>query len=54
MEQYEQPPIIICKDWEKIESGAIYFRSPGQTSKVSFGDLQALLNRRDKFSQSKI
>lgn len=54
VEKYPQPPIIVSRDGDGLESGAILFRSPGQSAKISAGDLLILLRERDQASQSKL
>ncbi|WP_018690400.1 AlbA family DNA-binding domain-containing protein [Ahrensia kielensis] len=54
VEKYAEPPIIVSRDGDGLESGAILFRSPGQTAKISAGDLLILLRQRDQASQSRL
>ena len=54
VEKYFEPPIIVSRDGTDLESGTILFRSPGQSAKISAGDLLILLRERDQASQSKL
>lgn len=48
VEKYPNPPVIVCKDADGLEDGAILFRYPGQSGKIKFGDLLAMLRERDR------
>jgi hypothetical protein len=48
VEKYQTPPVIVCRDANGLEDGTILFRYPGQSGKVKFGDLLAMLRERDK------
>lgn len=48
VEKYRQPPIVVCRDAHGMEDGTILFRYPGQSAKIKFGDLHALLRERDR------
>lgn len=48
VEKYPNPPVIVCKDEDKLEDGAILFRYPGQSGKIKFGDLLSMLRERDR------
>lgn len=48
VDQHKHRPIVVCRDGDGLEDGSILFRYPGQTSRIKFGDLFALLNERDK------
>lgn len=54
VEKYAEPPVIVSRDGDGLESGTILFRSPGQSAKISAGDLLILLRERDQASQSKL
>lgn len=54
VEKYAEPPVIVSRDGDNLESGTILFRSPGQSAKISAGDLLILLRERDQASQSKL
>jgi hypothetical protein len=48
VEKYPTPPVIVCRDANGLEDGTILFRYPGQSGKIKFGDLLAMLRERDK------
>lgn len=48
VEKYPNPPVIVCKDEDKLEDGTILFRYPGQSGKIKFGDLLSMLRERDR------
>ncbi len=48
VEKYLNPPVIVCRDADGLEDGSILFRYPGQSGKIKFGDLLALLRERDR------
>ncbi len=48
VEKYHTPPVIVCRDAKGLEDGSILFRYPGQSGKIKFGDLLAMLRERDK------
>ena len=48
VEKYPTPPVIVCRDANGLEDGAILFRYPGQSGKIKFGDLLAMLRERDR------
>lgn len=48
VEKYLNPPVIVCRDSDGLEDGAILFRYPGQSGKIKFGDLLAMLRERDR------
>lgn len=48
VEKHPHPPVIVCKDANGLEDGTILFRYPGQSGKIKFGDLLAMLRERDK------
>lgn len=48
VEKHPNPPVIVCKDADGLEDGSILFRYPGQSGKIKFGDLLAMLRERDK------
>lgn len=48
VEQHGARPIIATKaDADKIKEGDIFYRYPGQTSRIKYSDLRALLDERD-------
>lgn len=54
VEKYAEPPIVVSRDGDGLESGTVLFRSPGQSAKISAGDLLILLRERDQNNQSKL
>ncbi|WP_417548565.1 ATP-binding protein [Marinobacter segnicrescens] len=48
VEKYLTPPVIVCRDANGLEDGTILFRYPGQSGKIKFGDLFAMLRERDR------
>ncbi|MGN7870433.1 hypothetical protein, partial [Paracoccus sp. 22332] len=40
--------MIVCRDANGLEDGAILFRYPGQSGKIKFGDLLTMLRERDR------
>lgn len=54
VEKYAQPPVIISRDGDGLDNGTILFRSPGQSAKISAGDLLVLLRERDQANQYKL
>ncbi len=48
VEKYPTPPVIVCRDANGLEDGTILFRYPGQSGKIKFGDLLAMLRERDR------
>lgn len=52
VEKYSVPPVVVCRDSDGLEDGSILFRYPGQSAKIKFGDLHAMLRERDQASQS--
>lgn len=51
VEKHSEPPVMVCRDGDGLEDGSILFRYPGQSSKIKFGDLHAMLRYRDRVSQ---
>ena len=51
VEKYSLPPVIVCRDGEGLDDGSVLFRYPGQSAKIKFGDLLAILRERDHVSQ---
>ena len=54
VEKYGVPPVIVCRDGDGLNDGSILFRYPGQSAKIKFGDLLAMLRERDQASQSEL
>lgn len=48
VEKYPTPPVIVCRDAIGLEDGTILFRYAGQSGKIKFGDLLAMLRERDR------
>ncbi|MBL9045770.1 MAG: ATP-binding protein [Tabrizicola sp.] len=48
VEKHPTPPVIVCRDADGLEDGTILFRYPGQSGKIKFGDLLAMLRERDR------
>lgn len=51
VEKYSYPPIIIYRDGDGLNEGEILFRYPGQSARIKFGDLRAMLDARDRRAQ---
>jgi len=54
VEKYDVPPVIVSRDGHGLNDGSILFRYPGQSAKIKFGDLLAMLRERDQASQSRL
>ncbi|SLN30987.1 Divergent AAA domain protein [Oceanibacterium hippocampi] len=52
VEKYSLPPVIVCRDGDGLSDGSILFRYPGQSARIKFGDLLAMLRERDHSSQT--
>jgi hypothetical protein len=52
--KYPNPPVIVYRDGEGMNEGEILFRYPGQSSRIKFGDLRAMLDERDRAAQSSL
>lgn len=52
VEKFDVPPVVVCRDGDGLEDGCILFRYPGQSAKIKFGDLHAMLRERDQRSQT--
>lgn len=48
VEKHSLPPVIICRDGDGLDDGTILFRYPGQSGRIKFGDLLAMLRERDR------
>lgn len=48
VEKHNFPPVIVCRDGDGLDDGAILFRYPGQSGRIKFGDLLAMLRERDR------
>jgi hypothetical protein len=49
--RHPSPPVIVYRDGDGITEGEILFRYPGQSSRIKFGDLRAMLDERDRRAQ---
>jgi hypothetical protein len=50
--KHPSPPVIVYRDGDGLNEGEILFRYPGQSSRIKFGDLRAMLDERDRLAQS--
>jgi hypothetical protein len=50
--KYPNPPVIVYRDGDGLNEGEILFRYPGQSSRIKFGDLRAMLDERDRLAQT--
>ncbi|QDF39805.2 ATP-binding protein [Bradyrhizobium symbiodeficiens] len=50
--KHPNPPVIVYRDGDGLNEGEILFRYPGQSSRIKFGDLRAMLDERDRLAQS--
>ncbi len=48
VEKYISPPVIVCRDGDGLDDGTVLFRYPGQSGRIKYGDLLAMLRERDK------
>jgi len=51
VKKYSNPPVIVYRDGDGLNEGEILFRYPGQSARIKFGDLRALLDERDRMMQ---
>jgi len=49
--KHPNPPVIVYRDGEGLNEGEILFRYPGQSARIKFGDLRAMLDERDRRAQ---
>jgi len=49
--KYPNPPVIVYRAGDGLNEGEILFRYPGQSSRIKFGDLRAMLEERDRRAQ---
>src|SRR5262249_52009074 len=49
--KHPNPPVIVYRDGDGLNEGEILFRYPGQSSRIKFGDLRAMLEERDRRAQ---
>jgi len=52
--KYPRLPVIVCKDADGLEDGAILYRYGGQSGKIKFGDLLEMLRERDQAAQKSL
>lgn len=48
VEKHTLPPVIVCRDGDNLTDGTILFRYPGQSARIKYGDLLAMLRERDR------
>ena len=48
VEQHSSRPVIATKTEEKVVEGDIFYRYPGQSTRIKYSDLRALLDDRDR------
>jgi hypothetical protein len=48
VDQHPERPVIVYRDGDKLYEGEILFRYAGQSTRIKFGDLRAMLDDRDK------
>jgi hypothetical protein len=51
VEKHPDRPVIVYRDGEGLNEGEIIFRYAGQSSRIKFGDLRAMLDDRDRRAQ---
>jgi hypothetical protein len=51
VERHPDRPIIVYRDGDGLNEGEILFRYAGQSSRIKFGDLRAMLEERDRRAQ---
>jgi len=55
VEQHESRPVIATKqEGDKIGEGDIFFRYPGQSARIKYSDLRAMLDARDTAARAQI
>lgn len=54
VEQHAARPVIATKQDGDIREGDIFFRYPGQSSRIKYGDLRAMLDERDTVARQQI
>ncbi|WP_421791205.1 helix-turn-helix domain-containing protein [Hyphobacterium sp.] len=55
VEPHPSPPVIAVKnDGDQIKEGDIFYRYPGETTRIKYSDLRAILDARDKTARSEI
>jgi hypothetical protein len=51
VEKHPDRPVIVYRDGDGLNEGEILFRYAGQSSRIKFGDLRAMLEERDRRAQ---
>lgn len=55
VERHESRPVIATKqEGDKISEGDIFYRYPGQSTRIKYSDLRAMLDARDKEARAQI
>ncbi len=54
VEQHRSRPVIATKQDERIAEGDIFFRYPGQSARIKYSDLRAMLDARDAEARAQI
>ncbi|GFZ94183.1 AlbA family DNA-binding domain-containing protein [Sphingobium fuliginis] len=54
VEQHPSRPVIVTKQEGDIREGDIFFRYPGQSSRIKYGDLRTMLDERDAMARQQI
>lgn len=54
VEQHPSRPVIATKQEGDIREGDIFFRYPGQSSRIKYGDLRTMLDERDAIARQQI
>lgn len=51
VEKHPDRPVVVYRDGEALAEGDILYRYPGQSARIKFGDLRAMLDERDRRAQ---
>jgi hypothetical protein len=51
VERHSDRPVLVYRDGEGLNEGDILYRYAGQSSRIKFGDLRAMLDERDRRAQ---
>lgn len=54
VEQHPSRPVIVTKQEGDIREGDIFFRYPGQSSRIKYSDLRTMLDERDALARKQI
>ncbi|WP_192177722.1 AlbA family DNA-binding domain-containing protein [Mesorhizobium amorphae] len=54
VEKHSLPPVIVCRDGDGLDDGTILFRYPGQSGRIKYGDLLAMLRERDRSAHAQL